>query len=39
MGAGPAQTRVRDDQWIAGEVVSPDAARFDETRDDVVRVR
>jgi len=30
---------VRDDQWIAGEVVSPDAARFDETRDDVVRVR
>jgi len=39
MGAGPAQARARDDQWIAGEVVAPEAARLDETRDDVVRVR
>jgi hypothetical protein len=33
--AAATEPRVRDDRWIAGEVVAPDAARFDEAHDDV----
>ncbi|WP_255355434.1 hypothetical protein [Cellulomonas sp. Root137] len=29
MAAGTDSPGSRDDQWIAGEIVAPDAARFD----------
>ncbi len=36
MAARPGDPGTRDDQWIVGEIVAPDAARFDTTDDRVV---
>jgi len=36
MAARPGEPGARDDQWIAGEIVAPEAARFDTTDDRVV---